>query len=878
LKFPNWKVTDFKVVDRLFEARNRFHLARSKRIAFIAGLALATLAAPARLPAQSLSEGVEAIDKARVTTRILFITAHPDDEASGLLVYLSRGLDADVALLTLTRGQGGQNAIGPEQGAQLGMLRTEELLGASHHNGVTQFFSRAPDFGFSKSPDQTLKIWGDVPLEDMVRVIRTFRPDIVINGWGGVHWGHGQHQASGILTPQAVVAAADAHKFPNQIQEGLSPWSVSLVLDSERDEVPSGYLVPLNDVSPVWGKSYNEMGRESLVYHRSQGVTMFADSPFFRRPQYLIVEPKTSGGASNASLSRKVLANPLPDLAKRYPSLEAALRPALQSVDQLLGEARQLELALDRTGAAAKLAQAALQIQELQKGLAGKSGDQASAASWEIAQVRDRIDLALQQVIALPIRVRAERNEVVAGESFSLNVDAAGTPAVPVRWSVAPSGPLMPKGWSATLDGAKSDAADKSKRAENCCKFVVSVPSDATPPASAGDLILPWPPPLVQVPVQISIDGYELQTRQPAVAVVATSTNVDTYPLELVPAISLSVEPRHVMLPAKAAAGTEAKHIELLARVRNHGTHGASVSVGMDVPEGWSLAKIPALEIPASSDQLVRFDLALPPHAQPGSYPLKPFARVGNRDFRISWEPLPSRPTLHWSEPVDASVDVLDLDVPENLHIGYVTAGTDPIPETLRQLGIRVDLLDEVALAFDDLSHYDAIIVGIRGYELRPDAVRSNSRLMDYVEHGGTLLVQYERDFAWQKSFPPFPASMGEHAARVTDPNSPVRFLLPESPLLNYPNKISLEDFKGWVQERGLYFWSEWDPRYHAVLGLKDFGEPEVTGGLVTAADGEGDYIYTGLSFFRELPAGVPGAYRLFVDLISQSRLHAAKN
>jgi LmbE family N-acetylglucosaminyl deacetylase len=876
LKFPNFN--DF---DHSFETGNRFHFARPMfwtRAAVIVGLALTALGAPARLSAQSLSESVEAIDKARVTTRILFITAHPDDEASSLLVYLSRGLDADVALMTLTRGQGGQNAIGPEQGAQLGMLRTEELLGASHHNGVTQFFSRAPDFGFSKSADQTLKIWGDVPLEDMVRVIRTFRPDIVINGWGGVHWGHGQHQASGILTPQAVVAAADAHKFPNQIQEGLTPWTVSLVLDSERDEVPSGYLVPLNDVSPVWGKSYNEMGRESLVYHRSQGVTMFADSPFFRRPQYLIVEPKTSGDVTNASLHRNVLANPLPDLAHRYPSLEAALRPALQSVDQLLGEARQLQLALDRTGAAAKLAQGALQIQELQKGLAGQSGDQASAAGWEIAQVRDRIDLALQQVIALPLRVRAERNEVVAGESFSLNVDASGTPAVPVKWSVAPSGPLIPKGWMATLDGAKSDASDKNKAAGNCCKYTVSVPGDATLPAASGDVILPWPPPLIEVPIQININGYDLVTRQPAVAVVATSTNVDTYPLELVPAISLSVEPRHVMLPASAAAGSDAKHVELLARVRNHGTHSASVSVGMDVPEGWSLAKIPALEIPPSSDQLVRFDLALPPHAKPGSYPLKPFARVGDRDFRVSWEPLPSRPTLHWSEPVDASVDVLDLDIPENMHIGYITAGTDPIPETLRQLGIRVDLLDEVALAFDDLSHYDAIIVGIRGYELRPDAVRSNSRLMDYVEHGGTLVVQYERDFAWQKSFPPFPATMGQPAARVTDPHSPVRFLLPQSPLLNYPNKITLEDFNGWVQERGLYFWGEWDPRYKAVLGLKDFGEPEVTGGLVTAVDGKGVYIYTGLSFFRELPAGVPGGYRLFVNLISQSRLHAAKN
>jgi LmbE family N-acetylglucosaminyl deacetylase len=833
----------------------------------------AALGAPARLSAQSLSESVEATDKARVTTRILFITAHPDDEASSLLVYLSRGLDADVALMTITRGQGGQNAIGPEQGAELGMLRTEELLGASHHNGVTQFFSRAPDFGFSKSPEQTLKIWGEVPLEDMVRVIRTFRPDIVINGWGGVHWGHGQHQASGILTPQAVAAASDPQKFPDQIKEGLSAWSVSLVLDSERDEIASGYRVPLNDVSPVWGKSYNEMGRESLVFHRSQGVTMFAGSPFFRRPQYLIVEPKTPN-ASNASLSRSVLANPLPDLAKRYPSLEAVMRPALQSADQQLGEARQFELELDRAQAAEKLAQAALRIQDLQKALAEKSTDEATAAGWELTRVRQRIDLALQQVIALPLGVRAERNAVVAGQSFSLDVDSSGFPAVPVKWSVAQSGPRMPQGWTAQRDN-KTDDAGKANGADNCCKYTVSVPADATRPNPPSDAILPWPSPLVQVPIQISVDGYDLQIVQPAVAVVTTSTSVDTYPLDLVPAITLSVEPRHVMLPAKTAAGSEPKHIELLARVRNHGTHSASVSVGMDVPEGWSLATIPALEIPASGDQLVRFVLALPAQVKPGSYPLKPYARVGDRDFRISWEPLPSRPTLHWSEPVDATVDVLDLDVPENLQVGYVTAGTDPIPETIRQLGIRVDLLDEVALAFDDLSHYDAIIVGIRGYELRPDAVRSNSRLMDYVEHGGTLVVQYERDFAWTKSLAPFPATMGQIAARVTDANSPVRFLKPESPLLNYPNKISLDDFNGWIQERGLYFWGEWDSRYQAVLGLRDFGEPEVTGGLVTANDGKGVYIYTGLSFFRELPAGVPGAYRLFVNLISQSRLHS---
>jgi hypothetical protein len=222
------------------------------------------------------------------------------------------------------------------------------------------------------------------------------------------------------------------------------------------------------------------------------------------------------------------------------------------------------------------------------------------------------------------------------------------------------------------------------------------------------------------------------------------------------------------------------------------------------------------------------------------------------------------------------TVHVLDLTVPAGLHIGYIAGENDVLPETLRQVGIQVDLLDEVALAFGDLSPYDAIVVGISAYELRPDAMAANPRLLNYVQDGGTLLVLYERDFAWAKLLPaPFRAEMAAQAVRVTDQNSPVRFLAPDNPLLNSPNKISLEDFKGWEQERGLYFWSTWDPRYQAVLGLTDPGEPEATGGLVYARDGKGVYIYTGLSFFRELPDGVPGAYRLFVNLLSQT-LHPA--
>jgi LmbE family N-acetylglucosaminyl deacetylase len=837
-------------------------------IIFSAGLpAVVALCPPPPLAAQSAPEAVEAIDKARVTTRVLFITAHPDDEASSLLTYLSRGLDDDVALLTITRGQGGQNSIGPEQGAELGMLRTSELLAASQHNGVRQFFTRAPDFGYSKSAEQTLKIWGDVPLEDMVRVLRTFRPEIVINGWGGVHWGHGQHQASGILTPQAVAAAADPNKFSAQIQEGLAPWKVSSVLDDSRDDAPSDYQVPLNSVLPLWGKTSNEWGRESLAFHRSQGVSNFLDSPFFRRPLYLIVE-----GEKNASkLDTSVLAQPLPALASGFPSFRSLMAPGLKEADNNLDAARKAMLNLDRASAAKDLAQAGAEILGLKKQLEGQSGRERAEAIWQLDRVSDRIDHALAEVVALPVRVRADRNELVAGESFTVSVGSPGPPAVPVKWGLPKDGLILPAGWNAVSDGADQESGD--------IRFKVSIPRDAKPPGSPGDAILPWPPPLVQASVDVGVDNYQFTLKEPAVAVRASSTSVDTYPLELVPAVTLTVNQQHVMYPVQSSADDAPAPIALLARVRYHGTSAAKVAVGVDAPEGWKVSPTAPLDFSSPGDQLVVFHVTPPAHPKAGEYILKPNARLGAETFRTSLEPLSSLPTRSWGEPANATVNVLDLKISTSLHVGYITAGTDPIPEILRQLGIRVDLLDEVALAFGDLSHYDSIVVGIRAYELRSDLPRANARLREYVKSGGTLVVQYQRDFAWAKFLPaPFPATMGQPAARVTDPNSPVHSLAPENPLLNSPNKITMDDFQGWVQERGLYFWGKFDSRYQPVLGLRDPGEDEATGGLVYARDEKGVYIYTGLSFFRELPAGVPGAYRLFINLLSQSRLEHPKD
>jgi LmbE family N-acetylglucosaminyl deacetylase len=838
-------------------------------LAVFLGCAAISAAVPAAL-AQSLPDTVQAIKKARITTRILYVTAHPDDETAGLLAYLSRGLYADVALLTITRGQGGQNAIGPEQDAPLGVVRTTELLAADSHYGAHQFLTRAVDPGFSKSPERTMKIWGDqIPLEDMVRVIRTYRPQVVINGWGGAHFGHGQHQASGILTPQAIADAADPSKFPDQIAQGLPAWKVSLELrpanfgfgPNPTPSAPGGVSLPVNDVSPLWGMSYVEMGMEGHAQHRSQGTPSFYGNPFFRRPPTLIVEHGQQGGGS---FDPSLLAESIVSLADRYRQWQSAMAPALAEVDQDLTAASKSALSLDRAAAASSLAKAGKEIAALRRQIAATGGADKEAAAWELDQIAKRIDAALVNDIALPVDTQASRHELVAGEDFKVDVNFLDQPSTPAQWTVDKSSLRVPEGWGTKLDDA--DARGRSYH------FTVSIPAGAKPPHSPEDAVLPFPPPLVTLELRMSVDDYEFTYEKAVESAEAKTTAIVVYPLDLLPEVTLTVEPAQVMVPEKHAAAP----VDLLARVRYHGTKPATVSMGLDAPQDWSVTPIAPLDFKQSGDQLVRYVVRAPAKITPGAYPLHPYAKLDDQTFRTSVEPIPTLPTRNWSQPDDVRVHMLDLTVPAGLHIGYIAGDNDVLPETLRQVGIQVDMLDEVALAFGDLAKYDAIVVGIRAYELRPDAMAANPRLLDYVQNGGTLLVLYERDFAWAKLLPaPFHAEMAAAAVRVTDQNSPVRFLAPDSPLLNSPNKITLDDFQGWEQERGLYFWSTWDPRYQPVLGLTDPGEPEATGGLVYARDGKGVYIYTGLSFFRELPDGVPGAYRLFVNLLSQT-LHSS--
>jgi len=820
---------------------------------------------PAPGTGPGLPETIEAIESARVTTRILYITAHPDDESATLLTYLARGLHADVALLTLTRGEGGQNDLGPEQAPQLGLIRTQELLAATRGYGIKLFFANAPDFGFSKTPEETEKVWGDAVLGEMVRVIRTFRPNIVINGWGGVHGGHGHHQTSGLWTPVAVQLAADDEKFPEQLREGLRAWGGPAnpvqLLGTERGGATAGSngaTLPVDDISPLWGKSYREIGLDAFANHRSQGITNFVGSPFLRRPVILIEE---NGGKFDASTLDVNLTQWSEAVARTMcgGQKDGCKVLELADADKKIAAAKTAALALDWKSALARLAEAAEIVAhvtppEFSDSDLGFTPDQVFA----LRQTERSLEHALAMAAGLEMHAEADREMLVAGETFGVHADAHcrkddGCELGALRLTLPEE-----------FEESKTEGdADKGYQ------FAVTVTRPA-PPLTAWEKLLPEPPPLISAEQDVTIDGYKFKARLPVTHIFANSTRLDRVPVRIVPAYTLAVDPKQAI----AVLGRPPKPFEVLLRVHSYATQPAKLSVGVDWPRGFTASAPVDVSFDGPGDRYAKLSVTSPANLSPGNYPITPFAKRGDEKFSTSLEPLPSLPTQLWSEPAQCIVHALAINVPAKLRVGYITAEGEPIPDALRMLGIQVETLDAQALTFGDLAKFAAIVVGVRAYELRPELPGANQRLLDYVFKGGTLVVQYNRDFAWNKEqYAPYPAKIvtaqGGPLPRITDENSPVKFLKPDDPLLNRPNKITQDDFQGWVQERGLYFWTQFDAKYTAPLAMHDPGEPDLNGAIVYTPFGKGMYIYTGIAFFREIPDGVPGAYRLFVNLLS---------
>jgi LmbE family N-acetylglucosaminyl deacetylase len=809
-------------------------------------------AAPGTGP--GLPETIDAVDSARVTTRILYITAHPDDESAAVLTYLARGLHADVALLSLTRGEGGQNALGPEQAPQLGLIRTQELLAATRGYGVKLYFTRAKDFGYSKTPAETEKIWGDAVLEDMVRVIRSFRPNIVINHWGGVHSGHGHHQASGILTPKAVALAADPNHLVDRFNFAWDNFGLGVqILNVERGgDNPKGFVLPVDEVSPLYGKSWREIGLDAFSNHRTQGITGFLNSPFLRRPLALVSEDGSKFDPASLAVN---LTN------SAYVKGPCGCEAELKEVDRSLQFAHAGALQLDWPSTVSSLVSAQKSFQKIVMPVL--TTPTPPDVSRKVSFMRDeteKLDRALQLAAGIKMSVDSDRADVALDDEFNVTLDSKCRLEISCKFGDAKL--LSP---SMTVQ-AKKDSTDPNTTHWKVVLAKNDLPSVFLQYAIFDPLISPEPLPILSAIQQIQFADFSFASSVPVSNITATSTSVVRVPLRLVPAYTLSVDPQQTVEVLNAAH----KPFDVLLRVHSYSTKPATISVGLDVPDGLRASPPVELSFDSVGDHYAKLTVTPPARLPAGNYSITAWAKRGDEKFSTSLTPLPSMPTILWSEPAQTVVHAFDINVPANLHVGYISAESEPIPEALKRLGISVDLLDANALTFGDLAKFDAIVVGVRAYELRPELAGANKRLLDYVQQGGTLVVQYNRDSIWDKLQPaPYAAKIGSPTPRITDENAAVTFLHPHDSLLNLPNKITQPDFDNWIQERGLYYWSDFDAKYTPLLSMNDPGESALNGALVYARYGKGTYIYTGLAFFRQLPEGVPGAYRLFVNLLS---------
>lgn len=798
-----------------------------------------------------------------VTKRVLMVGAHPDDEDTQLLARFALEEGADAAYLSLTRGEGGQNGIGPELAEALGLLRAEELLAARRVDGAEQRFTRAYDFGFSKSAEETLRHWPrEELLRDVVGVIRAYRPDVIVTVFSGTpRDGHGHHQVSAQVAHEAFAAAADPARFPDQVAAGLAPWRAAKLYQSLRGN-PEGATVrvPIGNLDPVTGRSPYQRAMASRSRHRSQDM----GRPELAGPRWGSLRRVLPAGAGEeASVWAEIDTVPaIPGYAAGAAELRRTANPAAPDaiVPALARLAGRLESARPSAGA----------------GPARWSRDRDA----ELADVRG----ALAAAAGLVLDAVASTPRVVPGEAFELAVQLwnGGTREV----GIGALEPVLPAGWTAEpLDSlALPPAAAPGTLVTR--RFRVRVPADAEPgeayflraprdgamyrwPAGVEHFGAPFLPGPVRARAAVRVEGAALPLEEEA-----TFREVDLRQGELrrtvdvVPAVSVLLEPR-----ARVLSTTDPRPLHFAVRLRAEAEGGIAGTLRVDAPPGWSVepAALPLRFAGPGEVREARFTLRAPAGTPPGEHAVSAvFAAEDGRRFArgVQWVDYPhvrARPLHHDAR---AAVRAFDLRVPAGLRVAYVEGAGEQGPGFLANLGIAPALLGPADLAEGDLDRFDVIVLGSRAYEVRHDLMAHNRRLLEWVERGGTLIVQYNKYELVEGGFAPYPLTMARPHGRVTDENAPVRLLDPSHPALTTPNRITAADFDGWVQERGLYFADTWAPEYLPLLETGDDGEA-LRGGLLVARHGRGTYVYTGLAFFRQLPEGVPGAYRLFANLLA---------
>ena len=780
--------------------------------------------------------------------RVLMIGAHPDDEDTQLLVLLARGMGAQAAYLSLTRGEGGQNLIGPELGPELGIIRTEELLAARELDGARQFFTRAYDFGFSKSADETFRFWPrDSILKDVLDIIRRFRPQIIVSVFSGTPAdGHGHHQVAGIIARQAFDLLRDSAGGP-----------VKFYRSTRGDSAATTLALPVGTLDPILGYSYYQVAMASRSRHRSQDMGQLQrPGPSTARLALVATKPGMSGSTSDVSLFAGVdTVVHVPGYAASIDSARAALTPWRPAV------------ALPYLTRALRL-------------LGGADGDQ-----------RALLERAIAAAGGIAIDGTADDGIVTQGQRLQVEVTAwnAGDTAVRVD-SIAVSAPA---GWS--VDRLDIGASTIAPGAVSSRRFVVTVARDAErtqpyflrrPLTNGGGLYdwtgvppdvrgLPFESPPVTARVRLIVAGEPVTlTREVVYRYRDQAIGEIRRPLFVTRDLDIAVAPEEVLWPIDGAGRTPRRFtVTVTNRAR---ATAATARTQVTPPRGWPPVPAESLGFGREDEaKSVVVALAPPESVAPGAYELRAAATSGDGRRHDGWLEIIDYPHIRpraLARTSVAQIRAARIALPALSRVGYVRGAADRVPEALQAVGVPIELLGPDSLARGDLSRYDAIVIGSRAYEIEPALAANNGRLLDYVKNGGLLIVQYQQYPFVDGGFAPFALRIARPHDRVTDENASVKPIDPSHPVLHYPNEIGPDDWRDWVQERGLYFAHDWDSTYVPVLEMHDPGPPlpptELKGGLLIAPVGRGTYVYTGLSFFRQLPAGVPGAYRLFANLL----------
>lgn len=854
------------------------------------------------------------LTKLKTTARIMQVVAHPDDEDGGLLTLEARGKGVSTLLFTVTRGEGGQNKFGTESSDELGILRTLELLEADKYYGVEQRFSHVTDFGFSKTAEETFNKWHghDIALGDLIRAIRIFRPDVLIARFSGTpRDGHGHHQASALLTIDAFRAAGDPSKFPEQIKEGLLPWQAKKLYVGNPPRMFQGgnvtdedYTVKINigEYSPLLGMSYTQFALEGLAHQTSQGTGGIRVPPGPRYTYYKLTDSTLPKPAAHEADFFDGIDTSLVGLAARLGSEESKvpfLRPALESVQKHIDAANKAFSLQDPSACAPEL-------------LAG-----IKETAYLIRDVRDKLSAPARANIMPALDTKFQQLQEAANASlgiyFDLTVDPPGPPPGPSYFprmeqtiSVAIPGqtftatarlynrgklPLraydmkleVPEGWKYSI--VKKDDRKLEPGEMVSTQFQITVPDNApsTRPYwtrqdqetetiytihDPSRLTFPLPDYPLHAVADFTLD--QTGSRANALAkikFVDPTLGQSDRPLAVGPPISVLLTSPVVVAPVGGAGKSQ-----IGVSVRSNVQSAVHAKLKLETPQGWKVepAEI-AVDLDHDGDVNNYAFQITPQNLHEGTYKVTARAEYNGKQYAEGFKVI-TRPDLdsyYAYRPATENVQAVDVKLPGQLRVGYIMGTGDEIPSVLQSVGLNTSIITPQELASGDLSRYGTIIVGIRAYDTRTDVREHNRRLLDYVNRGGTLIVQYNQSTGAFNDghYTPYPAT--EANVRVSVEEQPVEILAPEERVFNWPNKISAKDFDGWVQERGLYFMSQWDAQFKPLLVCNDPGEPPQKGGLLLAHYGKGIYIFSAYGFSRQLPAGVPGAIRLFVNLVS---------